>query len=141
MAKEITQGEDARRALIDGVNRLASAVKITLGPKGRNVVLDKSFGAPRITKDGVTVAKEIELADKFVGKLFVERLDESAVNALALPRLPELVAYAGADRLPNVFVEIAVLHEQQHHIGAHLLGAESRNANRHLDQLVEIVRC
>jgi len=60
-AKEITQGEDARRALIDGVNKLASAVKITLGPKGRNVVLEKKFGSPVITKDGVTVAKEIEL--------------------------------------------------------------------------------
>ena len=61
MAKEITQGEDARRALIDGVNKLASAVKITLGPKGRNVVLEKKFGSPVVTKDGVTVAKEIEL--------------------------------------------------------------------------------
>ncbi|MEE8461376.1 MAG: chaperonin GroEL [Acidobacteriota bacterium] len=60
-AKEITQGEDARRALMDGVNRLASAVKITLGPKGRNVVLEKKFGSPVVTKDGVTVAKEIEL--------------------------------------------------------------------------------
>ena len=60
-AKEITQGEDARRALIDGVNKLASAVKITLGPKGRNVVLEKKFGSPVVTKDGVTVAKEIEL--------------------------------------------------------------------------------
>ena len=60
-AKEITQGEDARRALIEGVNKLASAVKVTLGPKGRNAVLEKKFGSPVITKDGVTVAKEIEL--------------------------------------------------------------------------------
>ena len=60
-AKEVTHGEDARRALIEGVNRLADAVKITLGPKGRNVVLEKKFGAPVVTKDGVTVAKEIEL--------------------------------------------------------------------------------
>ena len=60
-AKEITQGEDARRALIRGVNTLANAVKITLGPKGRNVVLEKKFGSPVVTKDGVTVAKEIEL--------------------------------------------------------------------------------
>ena len=60
-AKEVTHGEDARRALIDGVNRLADAVKITLGPKGRNVVLEKKFGSPVVTKDGVTVAKEIEL--------------------------------------------------------------------------------
>ena len=60
-AKEGTHGEDARRALIEGVNRLADAVKITLGPKGRNVVLEKKFGSPVVTKDGVTVAKEIEL--------------------------------------------------------------------------------
>jgi chaperonin GroEL len=60
-AKEVTHGEDARRALIQGVNKLANAVKITLGPKGRNVVLEKKFGSPVVTKDGVTVAKEIEL--------------------------------------------------------------------------------
>jgi len=61
MAKDITHGEDARQSLLRGVNRLADAVKITLGPKGRNVVLEKKFGSPVITKDGVTVAKEIEL--------------------------------------------------------------------------------
>jgi chaperonin GroEL len=60
-AKEVTHGEEARRALIRGVNRLADAVKITLGPKGRNVVLEKKFGSPVVTKDGVTVAKEVEL--------------------------------------------------------------------------------
>jgi chaperonin GroEL len=64
-AKEVRFGGDARQRLLRGVDILADAVKVTLGPKGRNVVLDKSFGAPRITKDGVTVAKEIELADKF----------------------------------------------------------------------------
>ncbi len=64
-AKEIRFGEDARARMVKGVNILANAVKATLGPKGRNVVLDKSFGAPTITKDGVSVAKEIELADKF----------------------------------------------------------------------------
>ena len=63
MAKQIVYGEDSRRRLIDGVNQLANAVKVTLGPKGRNVVLDKKFGSPTITKDGVTVAKEIELKD------------------------------------------------------------------------------
>src|SRR5690606_19675929 len=60
-AKEITHGEEARRALIRGVDKLANAVKITLGPKGRNAVLEKKFGAPVVTKDGVTVAKEVEL--------------------------------------------------------------------------------
>src|SRR5690554_6481805 len=64
-AKEIRFGEDARSKMVRGVNTLANAVKATLGPKGRNVVLDKSFGAPTITKDGVSVAKEIELSDKF----------------------------------------------------------------------------
>ena len=65
MAKVIIYGEDARKALLEGVNKLADTVKVTLGPKGRNVVLDKSFGAPIITNDGVTIAKEIELEDKF----------------------------------------------------------------------------
>ena len=64
-AKDVKFGTDARNRMLNGVNVLADAVKITLGPKGRNVILDKSFGAPRITKDGVTVAKEIELEDKF----------------------------------------------------------------------------
>ncbi len=64
-AKEVKFEADARERMLRGVNTLANAVKVTLGPKGRNVVLDKSFGAPRITKDGVSVAKEIELADKF----------------------------------------------------------------------------
>src|ERR1700688_2059061 len=64
-AKDVRFGGDARERLLRGVDILANAVRVTLGPKGRNVVLDKSFGAPRITKDGVTVAKEIELADKF----------------------------------------------------------------------------
>src|SRR6476646_6427017 len=63
MAKEIIHGEQSRQAILRGVNQLADAVKITLGPKGRNVVLDKKFGSPTITKDGVTVAKEIELQD------------------------------------------------------------------------------
>src|ERR1700678_4496840 len=63
MAKQIVYGEHSRHAVLRGINQLADAVKVTLGPKGRNVVLDKSYGAPRITKDGVTVAKEIELED------------------------------------------------------------------------------
>src|SRR6187455_2064661 len=62
-AKQIVHGEESRQTILRGVNLLADAVKITLGPKGRNVVLDKKFGSPQITKDGVTVAKEIELKD------------------------------------------------------------------------------
>ena len=65
MAKEIKFGAEARAALETGVNKLADTVRVTLGPKGRNVVLDKSFGAPLITNDGVTIAKEIELEDAF----------------------------------------------------------------------------
>ena len=65
MAKQLKHGEEARKALQKGVDTLANTVKITLGPKGRNVVLDKKFGAPLITNDGVTIAKEIELEDAF----------------------------------------------------------------------------
>ena len=64
MAKEISYDLEARNALKAGVDKLANAVKVTLGPKGRNVVIEKKFGAPTVTKDGVTVAKEIELVDK-----------------------------------------------------------------------------
>src|ERR1700710_3127801 len=64
-SKDVRFGADARSRMLRGVDVLADAVKVTLGPKGRNVVIDKSYGDPRITKDGVTVAKEIELADKF----------------------------------------------------------------------------
>src|SRR5829696_1421826 len=63
MAKQVVHGEESRAAILRGVNQLADAVKVTLGPKGRNVVIDKKFGSPTITKDGVTVAKEIELKD------------------------------------------------------------------------------
>src|SRR2546421_4403151 len=63
MAKQIVYSENSRQAILRGVNQLADAVKVTLGPKGRNVVLEKKFGGPNITKDGVTVAKEIELKD------------------------------------------------------------------------------
>src|SRR5918912_114556 len=64
MAKRVTYGEEARQSILKGVNKLADAVKVTLGPKGRNVVIEKKFGSPTITKDGVTVAKEIELKDE-----------------------------------------------------------------------------
>ena len=65
MAKQIAYGEEARKSLMVGIDKLADTVKITLGPKGRNVVIDKKFGAPLITNDGVTIAKEIELDDPF----------------------------------------------------------------------------
>src|ERR1700716_1832552 len=65
MAKQVVHGEESRAAILRGINQLADAVKITLGPKGRNVVIDKKFGSPTITKDGVAVAKEIELKDHY----------------------------------------------------------------------------
>ena len=65
MAKQLIFSDEARRAILRGVEQLAKAVKVTLGPKGRNVVLDKKFGSPTVTKDGVTVAKEIDLEDPF----------------------------------------------------------------------------
>ena len=98
-AKDVKFAVDARDKLLRGVDILANAVKVTLGPKGRNVVLDKSFGAPRITKDGVTVAKEIELEDKFenMGAQMVREVASktsdiagdgttTAVTALSTPR-------------------------------------------------------
>src|SRR6266851_9997086 len=76
-AKDIRLGTDARERMLHGIDILTNAVRVTLGPKGRNVVLDKSYGAPRITKDGVTVAKEIELSDKFenMGAQMVKEVD------------------------------------------------------------------
>ena len=65
MSKEVKYGDECRKKILDGVNKLADTVKVTLGPKGRNVVLDKNFGAPLITNDGVTIAKEIELSDMY----------------------------------------------------------------------------
>src|SRR5437870_11644938 len=77
MAKQIVTGEDSRQAILRGVNILADAVKITLGPKGRNAVIEKKFGSPTITKDGVTVAKEIELQDGHEN-MFAQMLREVA---------------------------------------------------------------
>src|ERR1700745_3911076 len=82
-AKEVKFGVDARDRMLRGVDILNNAVKVTLGPKGRNVVLDKSFGAPRITKDGVAVAKEIELEEKFenMGAQMVREVASKAADA------------------------------------------------------------
>src|ERR1700680_2485356 len=82
-AKEVKFGVEARDKMLRGVEILNNAVKVTLGPKGRDVVLDKSYGAPRITKDGVTVAKEIELEDKFenMGAQMVREVASKAADA------------------------------------------------------------
>ena len=88
-AKEVRFSAEARERILRGVDTLANAVKVTLGPKGRNVVIEKSFGAPRSTKDGVTVAKEIELEDKFenMGAQMVReaasKTNDAAQDALA----------------------------------------------------------
>ena len=89
-AKEIRFHSDARERMLRGIDILSNAVRVTLGPKGRNVVLDKSFGAPRISKDGVTVAKEIELADKFenMGAQMVREVASKTSTKLATARRP-----------------------------------------------------
>ena len=76
-AKQIVHGEQSRYAILRGVNQLADVVKITLGPRGRNVVLDKKFGPPTITKDGVTVAKEIELKDPLRNKSAIASVERN----------------------------------------------------------------
>ncbi len=89
-AKDVKFGRTAREKMLRGVDILADAVKVTLGPKGRNVVIDKSFGAPRITKDGVSVAKEIELEDKFenMGAQMLREVASRPTTPLATARRP-----------------------------------------------------
>jgi len=88
-AKEVLFGDDARSKMLAGVNTLANAVKVTLGPKGRNVILDKSFGAPTVTKDGVSVAKEVELKDKFenMGAQMVKEVAKLLTKLATVPPL------------------------------------------------------
>ena len=108
-AKEVKFHTEAREKMLRGVDILANAVKVTLGPKGRNVVLEKSFGAPRVTKDGVTVAKEIELEDKFenMGAQLVREVASktsdiagdgttTALVALSMPRLSAIGLWPAA---------------------------------------------
>ena len=97
-AKVINFGEDSRRKILKGVNTLADAVKVTLGPKGRNVVIEKSFGAPTITKDGVSVAKEIELEDRFEN-MGAQMVKEVASSTVITPSRPTL-SIASARILP-----------------------------------------
>ena len=100
MAKQILFDEEARRALRKGVDALANAVKVTLGPKGRNVVLDKKFGAPMITNDGVTIARDIELEDPFENMnscLGSEGLMPSCITA-SLPELMQPVTWHKCQR-------------------------------------------
>jgi TCP-1/cpn60 chaperonin family len=91
-AKEVKFSVDARDRMLHGIDTLTHAVRVTLGPKGRNVLLDKSFGAPRITKDGVTAAKEIELEDKF------ENMGAQMVREVACRKVMECRATVGRRR-------------------------------------------
>src|ERR1044072_4424028 len=125
-AKEVRFSGDARQRMLRGVDILADAVKVTLGPKGRNVVLDKSFGAPRITKDGVTVAKEIELADKF------ENMGAQMVREVA--RKTSTVACDG--RAPASVLPHAIVKEGAKSVAA---GMNPMDLKRGLDLAAEAV--
>ena len=102
MAKQIIYGEDARKALQAGIDKLADTVKITLGPKGRNVVLDKKFGAPLITNDGVTIAKEIELEETTQSGIIL------AAAAKEKPQVAEVLAVGPGGIVDGKEVEMYV---------------------------------
>src|SRR6266481_3023549 len=125
-AKEVKFHGDARERMLRGVDVLANAVKVTLGPKGRNVVLDKSFGAPRITKDGVTVAKEIELADRF------ENIGAQMVKEVA-SRTSEL---AGDGTTTATVLAHAIVREGSKAVAA---GMNPMDLKRGVDMAVEAV--
>jgi len=124
MAKQITYGDDARRGLLRGVNQLADAVKITLGPRGRNVVIDKSYGSPTITKDGVTVAKEIELADP------IENMGAQMVREVA----SKTSDVAGDGTTTATVLAQAIFHEGAKNVTA---GANPMELKRGIEMAVE----
>src|SRR5947199_5664757 len=126
MAKQITHGEESRAAILRGVNQLADAVKITLGPKGRNVVLDKKYGSPTITKDGVTVAKEIELKDP------MENMGAQMVREVA----SKTSDVAGDGTTTATVLAQAIFREGVKSVAA---GANPMALKRGIDQAVEVV--
>src|SRR6056300_951231 len=126
-AKDVKFGTDARNRMLNGVNILADAVKVTLGPKGRNVVLDKSFGAPRITKDGVSVAKEIELEDKF------ENMGAQMVKEVASRTNDE----AGDGTTTATVLAQAIVKEGMKSVAA---GMNPMDLKRGIDAAVEVVK-
>src|SRR6204780_1714366 len=125
-AKDIRFSSDAREKMLRGVDILANAVKATLGPKGRNVILDKSFGAPRITKDGVTVAKEIELEDKF------ENMGAQMVREVASKTSDN----AGGGTLTAAVLAAAIVKEGSKAVAA---GMNPMDLKRGIDLAVETV--
>src|SRR5246127_214012 len=126
MAKKITYGEEARQAILKGVNKLADAVKVTLGPKGRNVVIEKKFGSPTITKDGVTVAKEIELKDE------LENAGAQMVREVA-SKTSDL---AGDGTTTATVLAQAIYREGIKNVAA---GANPMDLKRGIDKAVEVV--
>ncbi len=126
MAKQIVYGEDSRQAILRGVNHLADAVKVTLGPKGRNVVLDKKFGSPTITKDGVTVAKEIELKDK------LENMGAQMVSEVA----SKTSDIAGDGTTTATVLAQAIFREGAKNVAA---GANPMELKRGIEKAVEVV--
>src|SRR5216110_3034744 len=125
-AKEVRFNGDARDRLLRGIDVLANAVKVTLGPKGRNVLLDKSYGAPRITKDGVTVAKEIDLTDRF------ENMGAQMVREVAT-RTSDL---AGDGTTTATVLAQAIVHEGTKAVAA---GMNPMDLKRGIDLAVEAV--
>ena len=125
-AKEVKFADDARSRMAKGVNTLANAVKVTLGPKGRNVVLDKSFGAPTVTKDGVSVAKEIELENKFenMGAQLVKEVASKTSDA------------AGDGTTTATVLAQAILNEGLKSVAA---GIDPMDIKRGIDKAVEAV--
>src|SRR3989337_1039171 len=126
MPKQIMYGDDARAAILRGVNQLADAVKVTLGPKGRNALLDKKFGAPSITKDGVTVAKEIELKDPW------ENMGAQLVKEVA----SKTSDVAGDGTTTATVLAQAIFREGARNVSA---GASSMEIKRGIDKAVEVV--
>src|SRR6202167_2420046 len=125
-AKKIVYGEQSRQAILSGVNQLADAVKVTLGPKGRNVVLDKKFGSPTLTKDGVTVAKEIDLKDSL----------ESMIS-----RMVREVASKTSDTAGDGTTTATVLAQAIYREGAKnvVAGANPMEIKRGIEKAVEVV--
>src|SRR5215203_3087437 len=126
MAKQIVYGEQSRQAILSGINQLADAVKVTLGPKGRNVILDKKFGSPTITKDGVTVAKEIELKDP-LANMGAQMVREVASKTSDL---------AGDGTTTATVLAQAIFREGVKHV---VTGANPMDIKRGIDRAVEVV--
>lgn len=126
MAKKVLYNEEARAALLRGVDQLANAVKITLGPKGRNVVLDKKFGAPNIVNDGVSIAREIELKDPF------ENMGAQLVKEVAT----KTNDVAGDGTTTATLLAQSMIHEGMRNVAA---GANPMVLKRGIEQAVEVL--